>query len=307
MNHYRLPLLMGFLAAFLCSVACPVMALDAKADRVNLLFKRFLSQVNQLEEKYPQDHASFFKLRSTVNDLFKEAEALKEISASVQPAAAAGSRQPVRVGDPMQGINQYATCRNLRGNKLREELHGLIAIQYPVGYQAAQDLIFSKIDNHDGEVECVYTGRRLHTQGEPDASNMNVEHTWPQSQGATGDAKCDLHHLFPTDSKANSIRGNYPFGNVTRPEWEEGGSKFDGDIFEPRSVHKGNCARAKFYFAVRYGKQIPAAEEEALRQWHKEDPVDAAERTRNDQIENAQHNRNPFVDHPEFVDQISDF
>ena len=44
---------------------------------------------------------------------------------------------------------------------------------------------------------------------------MNTEHTWPQSKGATGAAKSDLHHLFPTDSKANSIRGNHPFGIVT--------------------------------------------------------------------------------------------
>ena len=38
-----------------------------------------------------------------------------------------------------------------------------------------------------------------------------------------------------------------------------------------------------------------------LLQWHLADPVDAAELARNDVIESFQGNRNPFVDHPEWV------
>ncbi len=38
-----------------------------------------------------------------------------------------------------------------------------------------------------------------------------------------------------------------------------------------------------------------------LLQWHLEDPVDAAEMARNDVVESFQGNRNPFVDHPEWV------
>jgi endonuclease I len=53
--------------------------------------------------------------------------------------------------------------------------------------------------------------------------------------------------------------------------------------------------------------RIDRNEEETLRQWNKEDPVDAKEMARNDRIENFQHNRNPFVDCPEFIDRISDF
>ena len=39
-----------------------------------------------------------------------------------------------------------------------------------------------------------------------------------------------------------------------------------------------------------------------LLQWHLEDPVDACEMNRNDVVFNFQGNRNPFVDHPEWVD-----
>lgn len=39
--------------------------------------------------------------------------------------------------------------------------------------------------------------------------------------------------------------------------------------------------------------------------WNAQDPVSDAERTRNDQIYSLyQHNRNPFVDHPEYVSSV---
>jgi endonuclease I len=41
-----------------------------------------------------------------------------------------------------------------------------------------------------------------------------------------------------------------------------------------------------------------------LVQWHSEDPVDQRDRDRNDSVFGFQHNRNPFVDHPEWVAPI---
>lgn len=306
MNRFRLPLMMGILVAFLFLVVVPAPAEPPRTDKMTLLFQRFMKQLDRLEEKHPQDQEGFFQLRSLAKGMFDEVEASRAIDPSRQPGLTPASRLGPGM-DPMRGIDLYQSCKDLRGPELRRELQGMISHQYPVGYQQAQDLIFCKLDNHEGEVECVYTGRKIRTNQEPNASDMNVEHTWPQSQGATGDAKCDLHHLFPTDSDANNRRGSFPFGMVQHATWEEGGSRFDGDTFEVRPVQRGNTARAKFYFAVRYGKQIPANEEAALREWHRADPPDAGERARNDRIENLQHNRNPFVDHPEFVDQINDF
>ncbi len=270
-------------------------------DRVGLLSKQLLSEIEKLEEKYPQDHVSFFKMRETLADLLQS-----NVAVVPEPEFQRKSRVPANF-DPKVGCDLYTTVMRQRDRQLVNSLRGLVSEQTPVGYQQAQDIIFSKLDNHEGTVECVYTGRTIQTQGEPDATNMNVEHTWPQSQGATGIAKSDLHHLFPSDSKANNIRGNFPFGEVGNPTWEQGGSKFDGDNFEPRPCHKGNVARAMFYFSVRYNKSIPTEQEKTFRRWHQEDPVDASEKARNDRVENFQHNRNPFVDHPEFVDQINDF
>lgn len=153
----------------------------------------------------------------------------------------------------------------------------------------------------------------------PNSDVFNTEHTWPQSRFSnkfnSKIQKTDLHHLYPTYSKINSERGNYPFGEVNNErrvscETSQSGparSTGKGIYFEPPQTHKGNVARAMFYFSVRYQIEIDPVQEEYFRVWHREDPVDAAERTRNEKIAKLQGNRNPFIDNPEYVDQISDF
>lgn len=135
-------------------------------------------------------------------------------------------------------------------------------------YSEATDYMFVNMDKVDGEVECVYTGRKVAVSNDkPDGNDMNTEHTWPQSFGAeTIPARCDLNHLFPTDSLANTKRGSHPFGEVVGAvDWSEGGSTLGDDadgatVFEPRDSHKGNVARAMLYFEIRYGGNL--AEEE---------------------------------------------
>jgi len=182
-----------------------------------------------------------------------------------------------------------------------------------LSYDAARYFIFSKLDNRDGVVSCVYTGRDVRTHDIPDGRDMNTEHTWPQSKGAKGAAKSDMHHLFPTDSEANSRRGSYPFGKVVGdPIWQNAGSKLGRDehghtVFEPRDVHKGNVARALFYFSQMYNIEIPDDEERWLREWDKADPVDAAERVREAAITEVQGVGNRFVTDPAAADSVQNF
>lgn len=153
----------------------------------------------------------------------------------------------------------------------------------------------------------------------PDANIMNTEHTWPQSRFSrwfsAEDQKSDMHHLFPTDSQMNSKRGSLEFGNVSDESEElkcrqgklghtKGGSEL---VFEAPASHKGNVARAIFYFAIRYKMQVSRAQEAALKEWHRLDPVDEEEKNRNEKIFGMQKNRNPFIDFPELVEKISDF
>jgi len=209
-------------------------------------------------------------------------------------------------------------------------LNGICYTQKVLGYHGARKILFGWIhlrDNSEGmtlkEVYCnkTFTVGSLNIGHNkiPSHSKVNCEHTWPQSKFSnrfpTEMQKSDLHHLYPTTSKANSIRGNFPFGDVS-VDFEQGlceasriGLSDYGTrtYFEPPNEHKGNVARALFYFSIRYNKKINDQEEATLRRWNNLDPVDENEMKRNDIIEETQLNRNPFIDFPNLVDTIPNF
>ena len=112
----------------------------------------------------------------------------------------------LRVSDPTRELPLYDGLENRDLLKAirRDCKHNSL------GYQNARKLIFTKIDNHDGAVRDVYTGRVVRTNSIPSSSNMNLEHTWPQSLGPGGTFVSDLHHLYPVDAQANTVRGNLP-------------------------------------------------------------------------------------------------
>lgn len=183
-------------------------------------------------------------------------------------------------------------------------------------YSSTSAWMFTRLDVDASQVECVYTGRTTIINGQrPDPNtDMNVEHTWPQSQGA-GDLpmKCDLHHLFPTDVDANQQRAAYPFGEVdsgSRPDWSEGGSTLgdnasgQGVVFEPRDEHKGNVARAMLYMSMEYGWSLPSDKVALFVSWSEADPVDTAERERSLAIAEEQSFANPLVVCPNVVERV---
>lgn len=198
----------------------------------------------------------------------------------------------------------------------------------PVGYSRARTILFGELflqqDNRGNYVEEVYCDDKVYFRDVTDISHMdnqvNIEHTWPQSKFSPSFSKdmqkSDLHHLFPADSKANGVRGNYPFGNPPKNDLygELPGCSIsqisDGHgqrVFTPPTSHRGNVARAIFYFSVRYRMPIDAQQEAALREWHHSDPIDAQEVWRHNKIAGHQLERNPFVDYPQLVDRITDF
>ncbi|NVJ02801.1 endonuclease [Myxococcus sp. AM009] len=201
----------------------------------------------------------------------------------------------------------------LRDGALLDALQDYSSGKRTVSYNEARRLMFSSLDvNESGNVVCVYTGAEVKGGKIPNNSVMNTEHTWPQSKGATGSAKSDLHHLYPTDSKANSRRGSFPFGVVVNERWSQNGAKFGTDargnmVFEPPDSHKGNVARAMFYFSATYNKSISNDEEAVLKAWNKLDTVDSAEVERNRRIATIQGNSNAFVEDSALADRVKDF
>lgn len=181
-----------------------------------------------------------------------------------------------------------------------------------IGYTSARDNMYSFIDNLNGDVTCVYTGRvaTFNSRAGAVANSMNAEHTFPQSKfGSADPMQSDIHHLFPCDASANTRRSNHPYGIVTSPVWMQGGSLSDNSKFEPRDEQKGTSARALLYFVTRYQDYtgFVAPQEDLLREWALKFMPTQWDSLRNERTFLVQGNRNPFIDHPEFIERISNF
>jgi len=193
--------------------------------------------------------------------------------------------------------------------------------------------------NNADNVILLYTGRsqaKTENSGEsstPGSNRWNREHVWSKSHGFPVEmdtAYTDVHHLRPADESVNSSRSNLDFDNGGVAHVEATDCSYDGDSWEPRDAVKGDVARMMFYMVVRYdpgyhsdnslydlelvdyaGVDIgdPPGEPlfgklSTLIQWHLQDPVDAFEQNRNEVAYSYQGNRNPFIDHPEWVESI---
>lgn len=219
------------------------------------------------------------------------------------------------------------------------DLHNLINPHTRITYDQFDETNvanFSSRDTSGGNkvVTCVYSGEN-YVYIPPFAwGHFSREHTWCQSWMPSGAPTSspeysDQHHLFPTNqNNANGVRSNHPEGNVVSPTSTYLQCKLGTDgaghtVFEPRSSHKGDAARALLYMSVCYNGAngfdwtfnnlntviLPALNEAAqdvslLLKWSKDDPPDAWEVARNNYIQSIQGNRNPFVDHPEWVNYI---
>lgn len=233
-------------------------------------------------------------------------------SAQADPLPPGCVPEPLPQVGRLQSAVEDAFKRTL-GQELRatheETLRWSVARKWMYAYHA----------DERGYVWDFYGQTWLRGPGLPEEKEVNVEHTWPQSlfqRGWTRDEgsrdaldkdgmRGDLHNLFPTEIALNSARANKPFGEIDG--CDPARSCSTDALFEPPDAHKGNAARALFYFSVRYGLSLPDGMEGTLRAWHAMDPPDAAEVERNGAIEAVQGNRNPFIDDAALADRIADF
>ena len=165
----------------------------------------------------------------------------------------------------------------------------------------------------------------------------NREHSLPKSYYGGIDAtpmSNDAHFIIPSDYFVNNQRSNYPYGEAANASWtSSNGSKlgqctfpgYTGTIFEPINEFKGDFARMHLYFITRYESKLIGFREyqtfqnpldgsvdqgykqwyiNLLLKWANQDPVSQKEIDRNNAIYARQKNRNPFIDHPEWVNMI---
>lgn len=218
------------------------------------------------------------------------------------------------------------------GTALLDSLYTFYKPGTVLDYANARDTLYAKVLAIDDDtLRCIYSGHALYLDPTQDPTQyvylngstlgMNTEHAYPQSKGAAdGNARSDMHHLFPARIPVNEARGDVPYLDIPDAQtqkWFLGAQTFltmptqNKDLyaefrtgsFEPREAVKGDLARAVFYFYTMYRSQADLADPNyfelqraTLCQWDVLDPADATELTKTWRIAPYQEGKpNPFI------------
>lgn len=238
--------------------------------------------------------------------------------------------------------NYYSSISNTTsGTSLASNLHNLISSNtkvisynnlYQEAYPTTDVLPGTNIvwDIYSNEVYNLSTDSGASATSE--GGGFNREHTIPQSWFAKASPMVsDIYHIYPTDIYVNNQRSSYMYDDVssTQKNFYNGSKLGTGTIynnkttFEIADEYKGDIARGYFYMAIRYSDKLsawtageasnvfsssyPYLTSKAISvftKWAHDDPVSDKEMLRNEETYKLQNNRNPFIDHPEWVDTI---
>lgn len=219
-------------------------------------------------------------------------------------------------------LEYYASLNNLTGNEFKDALRAILNnankrllaygdVQYVLEQSdlvktEKESYLYSMYDSH--KIEIIYWN---------EGNAWNKEHVWANSRlgqervkNTEASIASDLHNLRAIVPSTNNSRDNRYFDEKDAPGWS----------YYPGDDHKGDTARILFYMVAAYPQlvlsddpyiqgdpnnyQLAGAQMAMLKQllkWHLEDPVDSFEQNRNNIIYQYQGNRNPFIDHPEYV------
>ncbi|NOZ35191.1 MAG: T9SS type A sorting domain-containing protein [Chlorobi bacterium] len=234
----------------------------------------------------------------------------------------------------------YDAAAGYGGNGLKTALYNIIKGHKEYEYTADTTDVWDILKETDRDtinpdnVICLYSGFTRNAAAEyNDGNGWTREHVWAKSHGDFGTSMgpgTDVHHLRPADNSVNTERNNRWFAECSEeyidPDGPTGSYESSTEwLWKPRDEVKGDVARMMFYMAARYEGEngepdlelidyIPTdnnsplplhAKLSDLLLWNEQDPVSDWERNRNNIIYNDyQHNRNPFIDHPEWANLI---
>lgn len=251
---------------------------------------------------------------------------------SISQAAIGACTKP---GHPAFGLTTYyQSAQGLTEDDLKSALNQTLRGHTRFTYSCVWDILQETDEdpNNSSNVIALYTNRSIPKSeadhGANDPNSWNREHVWAKSHGfpnATQHAYTDVHHLRPVDRSVNTDRSNNDFDNGGTPDDECTECREGDGTWEPPDRVKGDIARMLFYMVVRYEGSDSSNTRDlelvdratnsgeplfgylcTLVQWHIDDSVSNDERNRNSVVYSWQGNRNPFIDHPEYVASIWD-
>lgn len=237
-------------------------------------------------------------------------------------------------------IKYAQTLKGKKGAELKAALHPLLApkkvLEYGSGTQHTWwGFWYTDRDPKTNECYNRYSSTKFYFKDHNGKAieGMNIEHSFPKSWwgGKENNAYKDLYNIYPSDSKANSSKSNFPMGVVTNVRTEDKGydkvgtGTIDGksgvQCWEPGDIYKGDFARSYMYMAIAYSNltfsrtgnetmdnnDYPGMKSWATKlyiQWSNADKVDNLERARNNAVANIEGNRNLLIDFPHLAEYV---
>ncbi len=220
----------------------------------------------------------------------------------VEPAEAAEGNYYSSITDSMSGTTLLSNLKSIINTS-----------SVSVSYDWSRYEDADEDPNNSSNVLLIYARKSVsksaHVSG---STGWNREHTFPQSKMEVTQAKSDNHIIFASDNKVNGARSSLKMGVVS------GGTvvnDYNGNattcrktssLFDPNNQARGVVARTTMYAAAMYDFD-PTDNFESIAtmlRWHLDYPVDSFDQGRNEKVYTNQHNRNPFVDHPEYACRI---
>jgi len=231
------------------------------------------------------------------------------------------------IGIPHAGWAQTTVCPGQEGEAAIQCIQTQYSPASTLGYDDARELMYLELDaNASNEVSGIYSGYTVTITdtddpiGDAFQQDVNAEHLYPQSKGASDEPqRSDLHSLYPARAQVNSARGNISFAPVSESDadrwyrtdtiqddipsnpvlWSQ---RDEQDGWQPRTERKGEVARAVLYFYTIYRQEANAEDDtyfetmrETLVTWNDDHAVTNEEETRMQEIASEQGNENPFV------------
>ena len=232
----------------------------------------------------------------------------------------------------------YNSLEGKSGQALKNAVHELTT-QHTVFSYGSLWIYFAQTDcrpEDNRKVWDMYSDNTYYFRnGTSGVSGMHKEHSLPKSwwggydetQGYAG--YTDINHLYPANGDANMAKSNYPLGEVSRANFDNGVTRVGtpktgqgggcSSVFEPDDRYKGDFARTYFYMACAYQnytwrytymltnnswKTLNDWSIELLCRWARNDAVSDKEVDRNEAVQHSQNNRNPFIDIPQLFEYI---
>ncbi len=221
----------------------------------------------------------------------------------------------------------YNSAAGMTGSALQTQLRTIITTGFvgrSYGDLRYADAILDADPNHAGNILLIYSRASVSSTWDSGATWAR-EHQWPVSLLGTDDPsnsnidmRSDEFLIRPINPSVNSARSNEYYA----PYNGSGAYSDYGSYWYPGDADSGDCARAMFYAVTRYtsfnGNALSLVngspgtyqmgDLNSMVHWNYTDTPDAFERRRNQAVYSStlnptyyQGNRNPFIDHPEYV------